>query len=147
MNTTFKNYLRVFMKLFLDDFSVFNDLNTHITKLWLCFAKCKKFGISLNPKKCMFLMHSNIILRYEISKEGKLLDLKKKLAIVHIPTLKTPKGIHLFNGITQYCRCFIKDFVVIMAPITKLLQRQKLSSGQRNANKLGKKSSNVTWMH
>ncbi len=41
VNTTFKDYLGVFMKLFLDDFSVFNDLNTHLTKLQLCFYKCK----------------------------------------------------------------------------------------------------------
>jgi hypothetical protein len=126
---------------------MFNNLNTHLTKLQLCSGKCKKFDINLNPKKCMFLMHSHIILGHVISKEGKLLHLKKILAIVHMPTLKTLKDIHVFNGITQYYQCFIKDFVVIMVPITKLLQRQKLSSGQQNANKLGKKSSSVMWMH
>jgi len=135
------------MKLFLDDFSMFNDLNTHLTKLQLCSSKCRKFDINLNPKKCMFFMHSHIILRHAISKEGKLLHMKKILVIVHMPTLKTLKDIYVFNGITQYYRCFIKDFVVIMVPITKLLQRQKLSSGQQNANKLRKKSSSVMWMH
>jgi hypothetical protein len=29
----FKDYLGMFMKLLLDDFSMFNDLNTHLTKL------------------------------------------------------------------------------------------------------------------
>lgn len=29
----FQNYLGVFMKLFFDDFSVFNDLKTHMDKL------------------------------------------------------------------------------------------------------------------
>ncbi len=33
VSTTFKDYLGVFMKLFLYYFSVFNDLNTHFTKL------------------------------------------------------------------------------------------------------------------
>jgi hypothetical protein len=33
MRTTFKNYLGVFMKLFLDDFNVFNDPDTHSPKL------------------------------------------------------------------------------------------------------------------
>jgi hypothetical protein len=46
----------MFMKLLLDDFSMnmlLDDLDTHLPKLRLCFDKCKKFGISLNPKKCM----------------------------------------------------------------------------------------------
>jgi hypothetical protein len=33
MNTTFKDYLGVFMKLFLDDFNMFNNLDTHLPKL------------------------------------------------------------------------------------------------------------------
>jgi len=33
MNKTFKDYLDDFMKLFLDDFMIFNDLDTHLFKL------------------------------------------------------------------------------------------------------------------
>jgi hypothetical protein len=33
MNMRFHEYLRVFMKFFLDDFSVFNDFKMHLTKL------------------------------------------------------------------------------------------------------------------
>jgi hypothetical protein len=32
MNIAFKYYLGVFMKQFLDDFSVFNNLDTHLLK-------------------------------------------------------------------------------------------------------------------
>ncbi len=42
--------------LFFDDFNVFNDLNMHLDKLQLCFDKCQVFDISLNSKKCMFLV-------------------------------------------------------------------------------------------
>jgi hypothetical protein len=91
VSITFKDYLTVFMKLFLDDFSMFSNLDTHLPKLCLCFNKCKEFRISLNLEKCMFLMHSNIILGYVVSKEGKLLDPKEILAIVHMVTPKTPK--------------------------------------------------------
>ncbi len=110
------------MKLFLDDFCVFNDMDTHLTKLRLCFDKWREFYLRLKPKKCMFFVHSNIIL---VSKEGKLLNLKKILAIIHMPTPKTPKDIQVFNGMTQYYQCFIKDFAFIMAPTTKLLWKIK----------------------
>jgi hypothetical protein len=33
VSTTFKAYLGVFMKLFLDDINVFNNLDTHLQKL------------------------------------------------------------------------------------------------------------------
>ncbi len=81
------------MKLFLDYFSVFSDLNTHLRKLQLCFDKCKEFGISLNRKKLMFLVHLGIILGYVVSKESKLLDLKNIFAIIHMPMSKAPKDI------------------------------------------------------
>jgi hypothetical protein len=41
----------------------------------------------------MFLVHLGVILGYVVSKEGKLLNVKKKLVIFHMPTLKTPKDI------------------------------------------------------
>jgi hypothetical protein len=93
VNIAFKDYLGVFMKLFLDNFNVFNNLDTHLPKLRLCFDKCREFGISLNSEKYMFMVHSGIILGYMVSQEGKLSDLKKILAIVDMPTLKTPKDI------------------------------------------------------
>jgi hypothetical protein len=50
MTKAFKEYLDNFMKIFLDDFIVYNDMEGHLQKLRLCFQKCKEYGISLNPK-------------------------------------------------------------------------------------------------
>jgi hypothetical protein len=102
MSMAFCEYLKVFMKLFLDDFNVFNDLNTHLAKLWLCFDKCREFNIGLNPKKCMFLVYSRVRLGYVISKVGKLPNLINILAIVNMPALKTRKDIQVFNAMTQF---------------------------------------------
>jgi hypothetical protein len=40
-----------FMKIFLDDFIVYNDMETHLQKLRLCFQKCREYNINLNIKK------------------------------------------------------------------------------------------------
>jgi hypothetical protein len=64
------------MKFFLDDFIVYNDMDTHLQKLKLCFQKCKEFGISLNPDKCTFMVFLGMMRGFIISKEGKLLDPK-----------------------------------------------------------------------
>jgi hypothetical protein len=92
----------VFMKLFLDNFNVFNDRTLHINKFQLCFEKCHEFGISLNPNKLMFLIHSKVILGYIVFKEGKLLGPKKIFAIMNMSPLKTPKDIQVFNGMVQF---------------------------------------------
>ena len=55
VNQIFKDYLNDFMKLFLDDFSVYSDIETHLPKLRLVFERCRQYGVSLNPDKCIFL--------------------------------------------------------------------------------------------
>jgi hypothetical protein len=98
VNMAFRKYLGVFLKLFLNNFNVFNDVNMHLDKHWLCFDKCQEFDISLNLEKCMFLVYLGVILGYVVSKEGNLHESKNILAIVNMPTPKTPKNIQVFNG-------------------------------------------------
>jgi hypothetical protein len=63
-------------------------MENYLQKLRLCFQKCKKYGISLNPDKCAFMVFSGMILGFIVSKEGKLLDPNKIQAIVNMPPPK-----------------------------------------------------------
>jgi hypothetical protein len=54
----------VFMEIFLDDFTIFSDLSTHLEKFQKCFLKCKEFGINLNPNKCVFMVFLRTILGF-----------------------------------------------------------------------------------
>jgi hypothetical protein len=90
------------MKIFLDDFIVYSDMESHLQKLILCFQKCKKYGISLNPNKCAFMVFLRMILGFIVSKEGKILDPKKIQAIINMPPPKNPQEIRLFNGMAQF---------------------------------------------
>jgi hypothetical protein len=60
-------------------------MDNHLQKLILCFQKCRKYGISLNPDKYAFMVFSRMILGFIISKKWKLLDLKKIQVIVSMP--------------------------------------------------------------
>ncbi len=64
------------MKIFLDDFMVYSDMESHLQKLKLCFQKCKKYGINLYIDKCAFMVFLGMILGFIISKELKLPDPK-----------------------------------------------------------------------
>jgi hypothetical protein len=87
------------------------------------FSKVQKNDINLNPNKCAFMVFLGMILGFIISKEGKLLDLKKMQAIINMSPPKNPQQIQVFNGMAQFYRCFIKKIVIIMAPITKLTRK------------------------
>jgi hypothetical protein len=77
INRAFRKYLDQFMKIFLDDFIVYSDMESHLTKLRLCFQKCKEYRISLNPKKCAFMVYLRLILKFIIFEEGKIPHPKK----------------------------------------------------------------------
>jgi len=42
-----------------------------------------------------------------------------------MPPLKNPQQIQIFNAMAQFYKCFMKTFIVIMAPITKLTRKIK----------------------
>jgi len=89
INKAFHEYIDVFMKIFLDDFIVVNNLSTHMKNFKFFFLKCREYGISLNLKKCAFMVCFETISRFIVSKEGKTLDPKKIKSIVKMLIPKT----------------------------------------------------------
>ncbi len=94
------------MKFFLDDFIVYNDMETHLQKLRLCFQKCGEYNINLNLEKFVFMVFSSIILGFIISKEGKLLDIKNIQVIMNMHIPQNSQQIQMFNGMAQFYKCF-----------------------------------------
>ncbi len=101
---TFHEYIDVFMKIFLDDFIIFNGLWTHLEKLRKCFLKCKEFGINLNPNKCAFMVFLRTIIGFIVFKKWKVMDPKKVQTLVNMPILPPSRskfsiGWHSFIGV------------------------------------------------
>jgi hypothetical protein len=63
-----------------------------------------------------------MIIRFIISETCKLPDPKKIHAIVNMHVPHNSLQIQIFNSMAQFYRCFINNFAMIMAPITKLLK-------------------------
>jgi hypothetical protein len=87
---TFLKKLDNFMKIFLDDFTMYHYMENHLQKLKLCFQKCREYGINVNPNKCAFMVFSRMILGFIVSNERKLPNPKKMQAIINMPSPKNP---------------------------------------------------------
>ena len=63
------------MVIYLDDITVYSkNYQDHLEHLKKVFQKCRKFGISLNPKKSNFAMKEGKILGHVIFEEGIRID-------------------------------------------------------------------------
>jgi hypothetical protein len=75
MNIAFIGERDKFMVIYLDDIKVFSRFDRenceHFRRV---FLKCRKFGLSLKPKKSLFSMKEGKLLGYIVSVEGLKID-------------------------------------------------------------------------
>eukprot|EP01018_Ginkgo_biloba_P005516 Gb_15363 [translate_table: standard] len=94
----------------------------HINDLRVIFERCRKYWLSLNPEKCVFLVSSGKLLGHLVSIRGIEPDLDKVKAIIEMPPPRTQKQIKSFLGKLGYLRRFIADFAFKAKPLTELLK-------------------------
>ena len=71
MDIAFTDEKDVFLVSYLDDITIFSKIDEqHLQHLKIVFQRCRKFGISLNPKKSLFAMEEGKLLDHIISKDG-----------------------------------------------------------------------------
>ena len=86
MHIAFKSLMYKFVLVYLDDITIYSKHATnHIKHLRKIFERCREFGISLNPKKCVFVVHEGKLLGYVVSKEGITVDPERIAAILELP--------------------------------------------------------------
>jgi len=94
MDISFSDEKDVFLVVHLDYVTIFshsNDENLH--HLRVIFHKCRKFRISLNPKKSLFSIEEGKLLGHIISKDGIKIDPSWVEAIQQIDFPRSEKEI------------------------------------------------------
>jgi hypothetical protein len=123
MMKIFADYLDKFMKVFLDDFTVYGTKENHIEHLEKCLIKCRENGVSLNPEKCYFCVNSGRLLGHVVCQKGLLVDPKKVGVIKELLPPTTVRGIRSFLGQATYHRKFIWMYAEITRPLYLLLKK------------------------
>ena len=98
MDLAFANEKYVFLVVYLDDLTLFSKSNEeHMHHLKIVFQNCRKYGLSLNPKKSLFAMEDGKLLGHIISKDGIRIDPACVQAIQQIDLHRNKKEIESFN--------------------------------------------------
>ena len=104
--------------VYLEDITIFSKRREeHAFHLRQIFERYRKYGISLNPKKCVFVVTEGKLLGHIVSKKGISIDPERIKAIEQIPLPHNKKGMQSFMGTINFVRRFVPDFAQIVKPL------------------------------
>ena len=88
-----------FIVIYLDDITAFSQSDDeHLKHLKQTFLKCRKYGLSLNPKKSHFVVQEGKLLGHLVSADGIRIDSERVKAILKISLLRSKKDVQSFIG-------------------------------------------------
>jgi len=86
------------------------------------FFKCRKYGISLNPKKSLFGLKEGRLLGHIISKDGIRIDPARIEVILQIPHPRNVKELQAFLGKINFLRRFISNLAELIRLLNNMLK-------------------------
>ena len=108
----------------------------HAFHLKQIFERCRKYGISLNPRKCVFAVIEGKLLGQMVSKKGISIDPERIKAIEQIPLPHNKKGMQSFMGTINFMQRFVPDFAQIVKPLQQMVKQSvqfKSTDVEKNA--------------
>nr|GEY01419.1 reverse transcriptase domain-containing protein [Tanacetum cinerariifolium] len=124
MMAIFHDMIEKTMEVFMDDFFVFgNSFQSCLSHLERMLKRYEDTNLCLNWEKSYFIVKEGIVLGHKISKQGIKVDKAKVDVITKLPHSTTVKCIRSFLGHAGFYHRFIKDFLKIARPMTRLLEK------------------------
>ena len=122
MMAIFSDFIEDFIKVFMDDFSVYGiDFNSCLTNLSKVLQRCEEVNLVLNWEKCQFMAQEWVVLGHVITTRGIEVEKAKVEVIEKLPPPQSVRDVRSFLGHAGFYQRFIKDFSNISKPLTNLL--------------------------
>jgi len=123
MDIAFAKEIHDFLVVYLDDLTVFfKSDQQHLDHLRQVFLKCRKYVISLNPKKSLFGLEEGKLLGHIISKEGIIINPTRIEAILQIPHPRNVKELQAFLGKINFLRRFISNLAELIRLLNNMFK-------------------------
>jgi hypothetical protein len=124
MDISFVGEKDKFVLIYLNDITVFSRSHElHLQHLKMTFLKCRRYGISLNPKKSNFSLKEGKLLEHIVSADGVKIDPKRVEAIKNLSLPISKKDIQSFLGTINFIRRFIVNFAKLTKHVTAMLRK------------------------
>eukprot|EP00253_Pinus_taeda_P031465 PITA_31465 len=124
MDIAFSKEIHDFLVVYLDDLTPFSrSEQEHLKHLRKIFMTCRKYGISLNPKKSLFSLEEGKLLGHIISKYGIIIDPERIQAILQIPYPRNIKELQAFLGKINFLRRFIPNLAELIRLLSNMLKK------------------------
>eukprot|EP00253_Pinus_taeda_P022674 PITA_22674 len=124
MDIAFAKEIHDFLVVYLDDLTPFSKSNQeHLKHLRKIFITCRKYDISLNPKKSLFALEEGKFLGHIISKDGIRIDPERIQAILQIPYPRNTKELQAFLGKINFLRRFIPNLAELIRLLSNMLKK------------------------
>jgi hypothetical protein len=123
MNLNFLDLLRVLMEVYIDDVVVkLVGFEEHMTDLKLSLERMKKYGLWMNPLKCVLRVTSGWFLGFIVHEHGIQIDPKKIESIEKIGEPLCKKDVHKLLGKINYLCHFISNLAGRVESLLPLVQ-------------------------
>jgi hypothetical protein len=101
----------------------FKNKDDHLAHLRVVLLRCRKYNISLNPKKSIFAVEQGKILGFIVSSDGMIIDPKRTQVIAKLPPPTSKKSMQSFLGQINFMRRFVPSFSKMVRPLQSLIKK------------------------
>jgi len=124
MNDIFSDLLDVCVVIYLDNILIYsNNMSEHHRHMKEVLKCLRKAGFYAKAEKCEFHSESVKYLGYILSSSGLTMSDDKIKIIQDWPEPKKVKDIQFFLGFANFYRWFIFNYLDIVIPLTRLIQK------------------------
>jgi hypothetical protein len=124
MEFTFRDLIQKIIEIYQYDLMVVSkDRKDHLSHLRIVFERCRKYGISLNPKKFVFGIEEGKILGHVASNGGVSIDPERVQSIKYVHSSVNKNPLQSFFGKINFIQRFVPNFAERIKPMSDLLKK------------------------
>jgi ribonuclease HI len=121
---SFRGLINHSIVVYLDDVIVYSkNKDDHLAHLRSVLLRCRKYRISLNPKKSIFAVEQGKLLGFIVSSDGMIIDPERTQVIAKLPPPTSKKSMQSFLGQINFVRRFVPSFSEMVRPLQNLIKK------------------------